>query len=104
MDAEQVKQLVAEELVTIKDRRGFSRMEWRRLRANEQLDLCVYARAALSVLGADRYGDRFWAKYIPEEVEAVEAEATPEVPPVGVPPPAMLLAPQPKRSLASRLA
>jgi phage terminase large subunit GpA-like protein len=104
MDAEQVKQLVAEELVTIKDRRGFSRIEWRRLRANEQLDLCVYSRAALSVLGSDRYGDRFWAKYVREEVEAVEVEAAPEVPPVGIPPAAVLLAPQPKRSLVSRLA
>jgi phage terminase large subunit GpA-like protein len=63
MDAEQVKQLVAEELVTIKDRRGFSRMEWQRRRPNEQLDLAVYARAALSVLGSDRYGERFWARF-----------------------------------------
>ncbi len=62
MDAEQIKQLVAEELITIKDRRGFSRVEWRRLRANEQLDLAVYARAALSVLGSDRYGERFWSR------------------------------------------
>lgn len=62
MDAEQVKQLVAEELVTIKDRRGFARMEWQKRRPNEQLDMAVYARAALTVLGADRYGDRFWAR------------------------------------------
>jgi phage terminase large subunit GpA-like protein len=62
-DAEQVKQLVAEQLVTVKDRRGFARMEWHKLRdRNEQLDMCVYARAALSVMGSDRYGDRFWGR------------------------------------------
>ena len=103
MDAEQVKQLVAEELVTIQDRRGFSRMEWRRLRANEQLDLAVYSRAALSVLGSDRYGDRFWTKYMPEEIEVVEVEAAPDAPAI-VPPPAMLPTAAPRRSLPSRLA
>ena len=62
LQAEPIKQLVAEQLVTIDDRRGFSRREWKKTRANEQLDLAVYARAALSVLGADRYGPRFWAE------------------------------------------
>jgi phage terminase large subunit GpA-like protein len=115
-DAEIIKQLVAEELVTIKDRRGFSRMEWRKLRANESLDCAVMARAALSVLGSDRYGAGFWAKYVRDEVAAVEVEveATPAPQPVGVPsaaaPPAVAppaaaqLAPSPKRSLISRFA
>ena len=63
MDPEAVKQLVGEQLVTVNDRRGFPRQEWRKLRPrNEQLDLAVYARAALSLLGADRYGERFWAR------------------------------------------
>ena len=63
LEPEAVKQLVAEQLVTVKDRRGFPRQEWRKLRdRNEQLDLAVYARAALSMLGADRYGDRFWQR------------------------------------------
>jgi phage terminase large subunit GpA-like protein len=90
MGAEQVKQLVAEELITIKDRRGFSRMEWRRLRANEQLDLAVYARAALSVLGSDRYGERFWTRLKGRE----EAEATPRRPPQVSPPPPSAPVPQ----------
>ena len=100
MDAEQVKQLVAEELITIKDRRGFARIEWRRLRANEMLDLAVYSRAALSVLGSDRYGERFWAllkdradsdNALPRAVGPAPAPApSPPVPggPVYAPPPA----------------
>lgn len=64
LEPEQVRQLVAEELRTIKDRRGYARMEWHKLRPrNEQLDMAVYARAALSVLGSDRYGDRFWSGF-----------------------------------------
>lgn len=64
LDAEAVKQLVAEQLVTVNDRRGFARQEWRKLRdRNERLDCRNYARAALSVLGADRYGDRFWSMW-----------------------------------------
>ena len=39
LEPEAVKQLVAEQLVTVKDRRGFPRQEWRELRdRNEQLD------------------------------------------------------------------
>lgn len=59
-DVEHVKQLVAEQLITVKDRRGFARREWDKMRANEQLDMAVYARAALSLMGSDRGGDRFW--------------------------------------------
>jgi phage terminase large subunit GpA-like protein len=61
--AEWVKQLVAEQLVTVIDKRRFSKLEWRKLRdRNEALDLRVYARAALWVLGADRYGAAFWTR------------------------------------------
>jgi phage terminase large subunit GpA-like protein len=46
-DAEWVKQLVAEPLVTIKTKRGLQRLEWQKLRErNEALDCRVYARAA----------------------------------------------------------
>ena len=83
LDAERVKQLVAEQLVTIRDRRGFSRQEWQKTRANEQLDLAVYARAALSALGADRYGEGFW-KRAPENFPVVEM---PPPPAPGHPPP-----------------
>jgi phage terminase large subunit GpA-like protein len=61
IEVEWVKQLVAEQLQTVKDRRGFARQEWAKLRErNEALDCAVLARAALWLLGADRYGERFW--------------------------------------------
>lgn len=61
VEAEWCKQLVAEQLMTVKDRRGFTRLEWQKVRdRNEALDCRVYARAALCLLGADKYGDRFW--------------------------------------------
>jgi phage terminase large subunit GpA-like protein len=63
VDAEWVKQLVSEQLTTVKDKRGFARQEWSKLRdRNEALDCAVYARAALWLLGADRYGGRFWER------------------------------------------
>ncbi len=79
LDAEAVKQLVAEQLVTVNDRRGFARQEWRKLRdRNERLDCRNYARAALSVLGADRYGDRFWGMW--KRPAPVAPEQMPVVP------------------------
>ena len=64
--AEWVRQLVAERLVTARDRRGFARREWRKLRErNEALDCAVLARAALHELGADRRGEGFWAGLAP---------------------------------------
>lgn len=69
---EPVKQLVAEQLVSVRDKRGFTRTEWQKLRErNEALDCAVYARAALWVAGADRFGDRFWARLAAENVAAV---------------------------------
>ena len=59
VDAEWVKQLVAEQLVTVKTKRGFSRLEWQKLRErNEALDCRVYARAAAWIAGADRWTER----------------------------------------------
>lgn len=81
MDAEQVKQLCSEQLITVKDRRGYTRMEFHRLRPNEMLDLAVYCRAALSVLGSDRYGDRFWARLKgPEPVSTAPPALPPSIP------------------------
>ena len=91
LDAEAVKQMVAEQLVTVNDRRGFARQEWRKLRdRNERLDCRNYARAALSVLGADRYGDRFWTMWrrpapavadpLPVVTPAAALEAPPATP------------------------
>ena len=52
-------------------KRGFSRQEWAKLRdRNEALDCAVLARAALWLLGADRYGDRFWQRLRTEVADA----------------------------------
>jgi len=52
---------VAEQLVTVKTRRGFARLEWQKLRErNEALDCRVYARAAVWILGADRWTEAKW--------------------------------------------
>src|SRR5262245_16049572 len=60
-DAEWVKQFVAEQLVTVKTKRGFSRLEWQKLRErNEALDCRVYARAAAWIAGADRWTENTW--------------------------------------------
>jgi len=61
-DGESLKQLTAEQLVTVKTRRGFSKLEWQKLRErNEALDCRVYARAAAWIAGADRWPDARWA-------------------------------------------
>jgi phage terminase large subunit GpA-like protein len=61
VDAEWVKQLVAEQLVTVKTKRGFQRLEWQKLRErNEALDCRVYARAAAWIAGADRWTEAMW--------------------------------------------
>jgi phage terminase large subunit GpA-like protein len=71
IEVEWVKQLVAEQLRTTKDRRGFARQEWAKLRdRNEALDCAVLARAALWLLGADRYGEQFWARLRDEAADA----------------------------------
>lgn len=62
-DAEYFKQLTAERLVTVKDKRGFPHREWRKLRErNEALDCRVYARAAASSVGIDRFTGGIWEK------------------------------------------
>jgi phage terminase large subunit GpA-like protein len=60
-DSEWLKQLVAEQLVTLRDKRGYARQEWQKLRPrNEALDARIYARAAAWILGADRFDERMW--------------------------------------------
>ena len=61
IDSEWLKQLVAEQLVTVRNKRGFARLEWQKLRErNEALDCRVYARAAAWILGADRWSEKQW--------------------------------------------
>lgn len=60
-DDEFIKQLVAEQLVSVKTRRGYQRLEWQKIRPrNEALDCRVYARAAAYIAGADRWGPDVW--------------------------------------------
>ncbi len=74
-DSEWLKQLVAEQLVTVKNKRGFARLEWQKLRErNEALDARVYARAAAWIAGADRWSEAQWAEM--ERQVAMEAGET----------------------------
>lgn len=79
--AEWFKQLTAEQLVVIKTRQGFQKMEWQKTRdRNEALDCRVYARAAAWLMGIDRWNDRRW-----EEMEAQLAPDKEESAPAGMP-------------------
>jgi len=79
--AEWVKQLTAEQLVVIKTRQGFQKLEWQKLRErNEALDCRVYARGAAWLMGIDRWDDRRW-----DEMEAQLAPEQAETLPAGVP-------------------
>lgn len=58
---EYFKQLTAETLVSHPRRDGRTRDEWKKTRErNEALDCRVYARAAISILGADRWNSKEW--------------------------------------------
>ena len=59
--SEWVRQLTAEQLVTIKTRHGFPKLEWQKTRdRNEALDNRVYARAAAWLMGLDRWDEPRW--------------------------------------------
>jgi phage terminase large subunit GpA-like protein len=61
IDAEYIQQLCAEQLITRRDRNGFPVREWQKMRErNEALDCYVYARAAASNAGLDRFEERHW--------------------------------------------
>ncbi|MBL8668372.1 MAG: phage terminase large subunit family protein, partial [Rhodospirillales bacterium] len=80
-DAEWIKQLVAEQLVTVKTKRGFSRPEWQKLRErNEALDCRVYARAAAWIAGADRWTEAKW-RDLEAQLVPVETGGDPSSPP-----------------------
>ena len=83
-DSEWLKQLVGEQLVTIRNKRGYARQEWQKMRErNEALDTRVYARAAVWILGADRFDERMWRqleKQAGVETVAVAPNGEPEKP------------------------
>jgi len=78
LDAERIRQLVAEQLVSVRTRRGFERLEWQKLRErNEMLDCRVYARAAAWLTGIDRFSERTW-RTLEQQLDATRsADADP---------------------------
>jgi phage terminase large subunit GpA-like protein len=69
-DSEWLKQLV-----TIRNKRGYARQEWQKLRErNGALNTRVYARAAAWILGADRFDERMWRQL--EKRAGLETAAT----------------------------
>jgi len=60
MSEEFFRQLTAEHLITRKTK-GYRKTEWHKTRdRNEALDTRIYARAAASMFGMDRFGDLQW--------------------------------------------
>jgi len=77
VDSEWLKQLTAEQLVTRRDRRGFAKLEWQKMRErNEALDCRVYARAAAWLFGADRWPESTWLSLEAQVGIAREEEVT----------------------------
>ena len=77
IDTEWLKQLVAEQLVTLRNKRGYAHPEWQKMRErNEALDCRVYARAAAWIMGADRWDEATWRRL--EEQAGVETRAAPQ--------------------------
>jgi phage terminase large subunit GpA-like protein len=96
VDEEFFKQLTAEQLITRKGKDGYEYSEWSKMRdRNEVLDTRVYARAAATLLGMDRYRDIDWQalqRFLqpPPEVEETPLPASLAMPPA---PPASPTAP-----------
>ena len=84
VDGEFLQQLCAEQLVTRRDRNGYAVREWQKLRErNEALDCYVYARAAASAAGLDRFEDRHWR----ELERSLGIAPTTDPPPIATPEP-----------------
>jgi phage terminase large subunit GpA-like protein len=74
VDAEFVQQLCAEQLVTRRNRHGFAVREWQKMReCNEALDCYVYAQAAASLAGLDRFEERQWRE-LEKQLGIVESQ------------------------------
>lgn len=58
-----IQQLVAETLMKVKNRAGFTKLEWRKVQErNEALDCRIYARAAAYAIGIDRWNEDKWRR------------------------------------------
>jgi phage terminase large subunit GpA-like protein len=77
VESEWLKQLVGEQLVTLRTKRGFARLEWQKLRErNEALDCRVYARAAAWIAGADRWSEAKW-RDLEDQLGVADTDADP---------------------------
>jgi phage terminase large subunit GpA-like protein len=95
IDTEWLKQLVAEQLVTVRNKRGYAHPEWQKMRErNEAFDCRVYARAAAWMMAADRWDEATWSRLeakagvemLPAPQLAAPTElATPAAPKAGTP-------------------
>ena len=98
-DTEWLKQLVAEQMVTVRNKRGFGHQEWQKMRErNEALDCRVYARAAAWILGADRWDEATWRSLEVQAGVATKMIATPEVVEPTAPTAGTVLTPRRRRS------
>ncbi len=61
VESDWLKQMVAEELVTVRTKRGFARLEWEKPRErNEALDCRLYTRSDAWIVAADRWSEARW--------------------------------------------
>ncbi|RYU56355.1 phage terminase large subunit family protein, partial [Methylolobus aquaticus] len=80
VDAEFIQQLCAEQLITRRNRQGFPVREWQKVRErNEGLDIFLYARAAASAAGLDRFEERHWRE-LERQLGLEQAAAPPPLP------------------------
>ncbi len=81
VDAEFIQQLCAEQLITRRDRNGFPVRAWQKMRErNEALDCYVYARAAASAAGLDRFEERHWRELERQLGMADSTDPSPTIP------------------------
>jgi phage terminase large subunit GpA-like protein len=93
---EYFKQITAEQLVT-KIVKGYRRHQWQKMRErNEALDCRVYARAAASRIGLDRYQEKNW-RAIEERLGVPKAPDKPPAPPAPTAPAGSRPQPRPAR-------
>jgi phage terminase large subunit GpA-like protein len=76
ISSEWVKQLTSEQLKAVKNKKGFTKLEWHKMRErNEALDCRVYARAAAWLMGIDRWSaDRWEARSV--QIDAQSRQET----------------------------
>ncbi|MBV7529026.1 phage terminase large subunit family protein [Chitinophaga sp. sic0106] len=71
--------LTAEEMVLVTNNRNFEGFEWvKKYKRNEPLDCRVYARAAASIVGVDRWSDERWTREAsPVDIHTVTPPVSP---------------------------